>query len=120
MSTVAISGTTRNGSILQPTGDTASATNKPIAIALSSNVSSAPTVAASQPGATTLANDLYAGRPILAKVYSVLSAGDPSSVNAFLDKSGYEITPEGIQQVLSSTQPGPGFDIRSCEYCVSL
>ncbi|KAK0911582.1 hypothetical protein LTR91_020419 [Friedmanniomyces endolithicus] len=113
MSTVAISGTTRNGSILQPTGDTASATNKPIAIALSSNVSSAPTVAASQPGATTLANDLYAGRPILAKVYSVLSAGDPSSVNAFLDKSGYEITPEGIQQVLSSTQPGPGFDMRS-------
>ncbi|KAK0920423.1 hypothetical protein LTR91_002625 [Friedmanniomyces endolithicus] len=61
----------------------------------------------------TLANDLYAGRPVLAKVYSVLNAGDPSSVNAFLDKSGYEITAEGIQEVLSSTQPGPGFDIRS-------
>ncbi|KAK0834030.1 hypothetical protein LTR73_001793 [Friedmanniomyces endolithicus] len=65
----------------------------------------------------TLANDLYAGRPVLAKVYSVLNAGDPSSVNAFLDKSGYEITAEGIQEVLSSTQPGPGFDIRSSRSC---
>jgi len=114
-----ISGTPKNGSILQPTGDTASATNKPIPIAPSSNVSTASTLAASQPGAMSLANDLYAGRPVLAKVYSVLNAGDPSSVNAFLDKSGYEITPEGIQQLLRSTQPGPGFDIRTCEYCVS-
>ncbi|KAK0782287.1 hypothetical protein LTR91_004316 [Friedmanniomyces endolithicus] len=108
MGTVLIPGTVRNESTLQPTSDAAAATNAPTAIAPGSSASSVP-----QPGATTLANDLYAGRPILAQVYSALNAGEPSNVNAFLDKSGYEITSEGIQQVLKSTQPGHGFDIRS-------
>ncbi len=114
MGTVLIPGTVRNESTLQPTSDAAAATNAPTAIAPGSSASSVP-----QPGATTLANDLYAGRPILAQVYSALNAGEPSNVNAFLDKSGYEITSEGIQQVLKSTQPGHGFDIRSCEFCMS-
>lgn len=65
-----------------------------------------------------LAIDLMAGKAILSKLSAVLPSGDDKAIEDVLTNNGYHTTVEGVNAVLQTANPGPGFDIKMGESAV--
>ena len=64
------------------------------------------------PTTADLVLGLSAGQPILQQTVNALGSGDEKTIDSFLANCGYNITSEGLQEALKTSQPGPEFDIR--------
>jgi hypothetical protein len=79
-----------------------------------STIMATPATSPSTPSDNTaqLAKDYLNGKPILAKIITTATTGDPTGIDDVLSKNGYNVTEEGANKVLSTVPPGPDFDIK--------
>jgi hypothetical protein len=56
--------------------------------------------------------DMNTGKPVLAPALASLQTGDEQQITDFIASSGYDLSPEALDAVLATADPGPNFDIR--------